>query len=254
MQNNPIFRLDPDGKLDNPIYGSDGLLRGYDSEGLEGESIIYDGEFNEGMDQKEILNKGGDYLSNVWIRSHARGDAIVNNIRKNKGNDAGRVDTFFLNQNGEKQYVHEYELKKRQEEAEYNSVQFAFSNINGDATDSVTIYFATKIKKIEAADAYSYLESIATQVNSDSKTNSRINTLLGILPEVGNLVSISTQLRSEMNTTAFEILQSALKYKKLTNEKVNLIEKTTTMYIGLNIIDIKEYYYEKGFISFTIVK
>ena len=50
VQNNPIFRIDPDGKLDNPIYGSDGLLRGYDSEGLDGQAIIYDGEFYESMD------------------------------------------------------------------------------------------------------------------------------------------------------------------------------------------------------------
>jgi RHS repeat-associated protein len=43
----------------NPIYGSDGRLRGYDEYGKGGDAIIYDGQFEEGMDQQYILRSGG---------------------------------------------------------------------------------------------------------------------------------------------------------------------------------------------------
>jgi len=41
--NNPINRIDPDGRNDNPVYGSDGAYRGNTTEGFTGEVIIYDG-------------------------------------------------------------------------------------------------------------------------------------------------------------------------------------------------------------------
>jgi RHS repeat-associated protein len=69
MGNNPVNGIDPDGGLSNPIYGSDGSFRGVDEFGLQnefglqGEGIIYDGEFANGMKQSEILSKGGVFMS-----------------------------------------------------------------------------------------------------------------------------------------------------------------------------------------------
>ncbi len=53
--NNPIINVDPSGGL-NPIHGSDGKFRGYDSEGVGGEIIVYDGNFYAGMDQQLTVN------------------------------------------------------------------------------------------------------------------------------------------------------------------------------------------------------
>ncbi len=68
MGNNPITHVDPDGGEDNPIYGSDGTFRGVDEYGLQGEAIVYDGEFTNGMAQSDILSNGGSFLSN-WMSS-----------------------------------------------------------------------------------------------------------------------------------------------------------------------------------------
>lgn len=65
MGNNWVSRVDPDGGEDNPIYGSDGSFRGVDEYGLQGEAIIYDGEFTNGMSQSEIFANGGKALSNL---------------------------------------------------------------------------------------------------------------------------------------------------------------------------------------------
>ena len=67
MGNNPMNKIDPDGgsTSENPIYGSDSKFRGYDSKGVGGEAIIYDGEFTEGMDQEQILDNGGKLYSQL---------------------------------------------------------------------------------------------------------------------------------------------------------------------------------------------
>ncbi|MFI8606040.1 hypothetical protein ACIGCP_16355 [Cellulophaga baltica] len=49
----------------NPIYTSEGDFRGYDSEGKGGDAIIYDGKFVTGANQKQILDNGGEFLSDL---------------------------------------------------------------------------------------------------------------------------------------------------------------------------------------------
>lgn len=64
--NNPVRYTDPTGMFEeNPVYGSDGSFRGVDQHGLQGEAIICDGEFTNGMAQSEILNNGGETFSNL---------------------------------------------------------------------------------------------------------------------------------------------------------------------------------------------
>ena len=67
MGNNPISLTDSDGGYadENPIYGSDGTFRGVDEFGLQGEAIIYDGEFTNGMSQSEIFSNGGQLFSSL---------------------------------------------------------------------------------------------------------------------------------------------------------------------------------------------
>jgi RHS repeat-associated protein len=65
MGNNPISNVDPTGGVVNPIYGSDGTFRGVDEFGLQGEAIIYDGAFTNGMSQSDILNNGGTFFSDL---------------------------------------------------------------------------------------------------------------------------------------------------------------------------------------------
>ncbi|MDG1146297.1 MAG: RHS repeat-associated core domain-containing protein [Flavobacteriales bacterium] len=58
VQNNPINRVDPDGALDNPIYGTDGEFLGTDDQGLTGKAIVMDeSDFTQGMSHKSALSK-----------------------------------------------------------------------------------------------------------------------------------------------------------------------------------------------------
>lgn len=66
--NNPITMTDPTGGL-NPIYGSDGKFRGVDEFGLQGDAIIYDGNFTNGMSQQDILSNGGVFMSDFDLLS-----------------------------------------------------------------------------------------------------------------------------------------------------------------------------------------
>ncbi|MCF6353447.1 MAG: hypothetical protein L3J06_10585 [Cyclobacteriaceae bacterium] len=77
--NNPIMNIDPTGGF-NPIHGTDGKFRGYDSEGIGGDIIIYDGKFYAGMDQKYILNNGGILRSNFLNTEVIFGSSIPNKI------------------------------------------------------------------------------------------------------------------------------------------------------------------------------
>lgn len=74
MGNSPTNSVDPDGGLANPIYGSDGVFRGYDDKGTGGEAIIYDGKFKPGMSQISILsceNKNpGSFLSDYYFANN----------------------------------------------------------------------------------------------------------------------------------------------------------------------------------------
>ncbi|MEL6557153.1 MAG: RHS repeat-associated core domain-containing protein [Bacteroidota bacterium] len=67
--NNPIFNIDPTGG-ENPIYGSNGVFRGVDEFGLQGEAIVYDGAFTNGMSQASILKNGGSYFSRFDFSSN----------------------------------------------------------------------------------------------------------------------------------------------------------------------------------------
>lgn len=63
---NPVMRVDPDGKLDAPIYDPDGNYLGADADGIEGKGIIMDeSDYKEGMSHKEALSKslGGEALT-----------------------------------------------------------------------------------------------------------------------------------------------------------------------------------------------
>ena len=50
---------------DDPVYDSDGNFRGIDEHGLQGEAIIYDGEFTNGMSRAKILANGGKRFSKL---------------------------------------------------------------------------------------------------------------------------------------------------------------------------------------------
>jgi uncharacterized protein RhaS with RHS repeats len=66
VQNNPIFRVDPDGALDAPIYDEDGNFLGTDDEGLQGKAIIMDKDnFTQGMSHGDALKNslGAEGLS-----------------------------------------------------------------------------------------------------------------------------------------------------------------------------------------------
>jgi RHS repeat-associated protein len=99
--NNPVYFIDPDGMYanpfaqgsgsftltgqsaqdfvgnlqsqmgnseeDNPIYGSDGVFRGFDEFGTKGEAIVYNGMFKDGMSQTDILTNGGNFLSYYFM-------------------------------------------------------------------------------------------------------------------------------------------------------------------------------------------
>ncbi|HON20722.1 MAG TPA: RHS repeat-associated core domain-containing protein, partial [Bacteroidales bacterium] len=57
--NSPLNRVDPTGKLDNPIFDLEGNLLGTDDKGIQGEAIIMDKkDFKQGMSNKEALQKG----------------------------------------------------------------------------------------------------------------------------------------------------------------------------------------------------
>ena len=94
MGNNPVGLIDPDGgRTNNPIYGSDGKFRGVDNKGLQGDAIIYDGEFTNGMAQSEILNNGGVFL-NDFLNTFpdAWNSNAVTSIQEHIGNIPNRPD------------------------------------------------------------------------------------------------------------------------------------------------------------------
>lgn len=82
--NNPILRVDPDGALDEPVYGSDGTYRGNTKEGFTGQVIIYDGDkdfskmgaydllYDESFN---VANQRGDANTYDRVRSELSGDA-----------------------------------------------------------------------------------------------------------------------------------------------------------------------------------
>ncbi|PID68467.1 MAG: hypothetical protein CR989_05175 [Flavobacteriales bacterium] len=78
VQNNPLSRIDPDGALDEPVYGSDGTYRGDTKEGFTGEVIIYDGDVDfSKMSASDLLStKGADTYDNQ--RGSLTGDAKSN--------------------------------------------------------------------------------------------------------------------------------------------------------------------------------
>ena len=81
MGNNWVNHVDPDGGEDNPIYGSDGTFRGVDEFGLDGEAIVYDGAFTNGMSQSEILSNGGFHIGdNFDFMNGAAGNKIMNHF------------------------------------------------------------------------------------------------------------------------------------------------------------------------------
>ena len=78
VQNNPIMRINPDGALDEPVYGSDGTYRGDTKEGFTGEVIIYDGDadFSKMSASDLLATKGADTYDNQ--RGSLTGDAKSN--------------------------------------------------------------------------------------------------------------------------------------------------------------------------------
>ena len=75
IQNNPLNRIDPDGALDNPVFGTDGTYRGNTKEGYTGKVIIYDGDVDfSKMSASDLLaTKGADTYDNQ--RGSLTGDA-----------------------------------------------------------------------------------------------------------------------------------------------------------------------------------
>ncbi|AZQ63928.1 hypothetical protein EI427_17355 [Flammeovirga pectinis] len=59
MGNNPILKVDPDGRSDNPIYDLEGNFLGTDSRGLQGEAIIMHKDlFTQGMSHSQANDIG----------------------------------------------------------------------------------------------------------------------------------------------------------------------------------------------------
>ncbi len=57
VQNNPINRIDPDGRLDSPIYDESGEFLGTDDKGLQGEAIVMNkNDFTQGMSHSYALD------------------------------------------------------------------------------------------------------------------------------------------------------------------------------------------------------
>ncbi|MBR9830736.1 RHS repeat-associated core domain-containing protein [bacterium] len=68
VQNNPINRIDPDGRLDSPIYDKSGEFLGTDDQGLQGDAIVMDkGHFKQGMSHSEA--KAFDLSPNLGFMS-----------------------------------------------------------------------------------------------------------------------------------------------------------------------------------------
>src|SRR5690554_1755322 len=62
--NNPLNRIDPDGRLDNPVYDTDGNFLGTDDRGLQGDAIVMNkGNFSQGMAHSEA--KAYDLFPNL---------------------------------------------------------------------------------------------------------------------------------------------------------------------------------------------
>jgi RHS repeat-associated protein len=78
---NPISRIDPDGRSDNPIYDTDGNFLGTDDKGLQGEAIIMAKDnFTQGMSHDEAMkyNLGLSYLKHdmaakTQLQEHYKG-------------------------------------------------------------------------------------------------------------------------------------------------------------------------------------
>ncbi|MBC9795856.1 DUF6443 domain-containing protein [Sinomicrobium weinanense] len=96
LNNSPPNFIDPDGRAAfNPIYGEDGSFLGTDEYGLKGEAIIYGGEFTQGMNQLDILEEGGQFLSDY--ASNLPGDQFAK----------------FDDPTWNKVFSHSYDLKDR---------------------------------------------------------------------------------------------------------------------------------------------
>ena len=101
--NNPINRIDPDGREDGPVFGSEGSFRGTTTEGYTGPVIIYDGPANfTQMTEDELLNLTGGTVSSTYdgIRDYLSNNAkskiwthVASQLQVQKIED----ETFSLN-------------------------------------------------------------------------------------------------------------------------------------------------------------
>ena len=74
VSNNPINRIDTDGALDNPVFGSDGTYKGNTKEGYTGEVIISDCDMDfSQMSADELLTSSANTYDDV--RTTLSGDA-----------------------------------------------------------------------------------------------------------------------------------------------------------------------------------
>ncbi len=93
VQNNPLTRIDLDGALDNPVFGSDGTYRGNTKEGYTGQPIIYDGPDNfETMEANQLINFGGNYWQTDIALTPNATAKIYNHILDNVNFS---IDSFY---------------------------------------------------------------------------------------------------------------------------------------------------------------
>ncbi len=85
MWNNPVLNVDSDGRWANPVVNSQGEFQGFDELGAGGETIVYDGEFREGMSQDAIFNNGGQFANDFFTGSNfSMGDVMDFQSRANQ--------------------------------------------------------------------------------------------------------------------------------------------------------------------------
>ena len=91
VQNNPLNRIDPDGRLDNPIYDENGDFLGTDDKGIQGDAIVMNkSDFKQGMSHEDAMSKGTS-LNNACSSNCISNDAF-NKINEHHSGLPSRPD------------------------------------------------------------------------------------------------------------------------------------------------------------------
>ena len=86
VQGNPLNRMDADGKLDVPIYDTNGNFFGNTKEGFIGKAIIYNGVIKS-FSKNDILNFGGKYFDDTYISTVSQSKILTHIVNYPKSNE-----------------------------------------------------------------------------------------------------------------------------------------------------------------------